>query len=119
MYCRESCSSTTRNDLAMVVDAYDGIVGCRWRTDADLLNDDRRVPILWITTARGLNYDCYSGILSDYDDYSPSLDIDYQYMRDTSCLHTGLSCRDASYEHHWLFLDLVTQEEIAPVCAGG
>ena len=66
-----------------------------------MLNDDRRGPILWITTVPGLKYDCYSVILTEHDDYHPVLEVDYRYMRDASLFHPGLCCRDQDYEQHW------------------
>ena len=45
--------------LADVVGSFGGNAGRRWRTDANALYDDRRIPILWITTTTRLKYDCF------------------------------------------------------------
>ena len=74
-------------DLATVVDRSDVNVDRGWRTDATMMNGDRRVPFLWITTVRGFKYECCSALPTDYNDYSPFLAIDHRYMRDTSSLY--------------------------------
>ena len=43
-------------DLVGVVDGFEGNFGRLWRTDLRILNDDRCVPILWITTVTGLKF---------------------------------------------------------------
>ena len=45
-------------DLATVVDYYEGNINHRWRTVTNMLNDDRRRPIMWVNTAVGVVYDC-------------------------------------------------------------
>ena len=51
-------------DLAGVVDSFEGNRNRKWRGDGSILNDDRRIPILWATTEVGLKYDCYSALLT-------------------------------------------------------
>ena len=75
-------------DLACVVDGFEGNFGRLLRTDVTALNDDRRVPILWINTSTGLRYDCYAALLTDHDGYCPVLTVDYRYMRDASLFHS-------------------------------
>ena len=101
-------------DRANVVDGYHGHVDRRWRVGSNRLNDDRRVPILWITTGTGLRYDCYSALLIDYGDYHPVHEVDYGYMRDAASFRPGLSRQDPDYEHHWLCPELMTEESTAP-----
>ena len=90
-------------DLANVVDGHDGNFDRRWRIDSNLLNGDRRAPVLRITTVTGLKYDCYSALVNEYDDYRLALEVDYRYTRDASLPHPGLCCRGQEYEHYWLF----------------
>ena len=56
----------------------------------------------------------HHGLLTDYDGYHLVLEVDYRYMRDASLLHPGLSHGDRDYEHHWLFLELMTAESAEP-----
>ena len=80
------------NGLAEVVGGFDGDFGRLWTTDASILNDDRRVPIIWITTVLGLKVDCCNALCTDYDDYFPALEVDCRYMRDASlCLFLIMS----------------------------
>ena len=95
-------------DLANVVDNFEGNANRRWLTDASALFDDRRVPILWITTETGLIYDYFSARRTDHDDYNPVTDVNYKRMRDVTELHPDANCRDPKYEHHWLYLELIT-----------
>ena len=101
-------------DLASVVDGFEGNFGRLLRTDVTILNDDRRVPIVWIDTSTGLRYDCFAAHFTDHDGYSPGLEVDYRYMRDASLFHLGLSHRDQDFEHHWLLPDLMTAESADP-----
>ena len=83
----------------------------KWRSDGSILNDDRRIPILWVTTEVGLKYDCYSALLIGFEDYQPVLGIEYRYMRDVSCFGPGVKIYDEGYEHHSMFLEML--------CCGG
>ena len=96
----------TAIDLANVVDNFECNANRQWKTDAGALFDDRRVPILWITTETGLIYDYFSACRTDHDDYR--LDVNYKRMRDVTELHPDANCRDPKYEHHWLYLELIT-----------
>ena len=80
-----------------------------------MLYDDRRVPILWITLVTGLKYDCYSALVTEYDDHHPVLEVDYRYTRDAPLFHPGLCCRAQEYEHYWLLPELMTVEDRGPV----
>ena len=99
-------------DLACVVDGFEGNFGRLLRTDVTALNDDRRVPILWINTSTGLRYDCYAAHLTDHDGYCPVLEVDYRYMRDASLFHSGLHHGEQGYEHYWLFPEMLNAENV-------
>ena len=73
------------------MDGFEGNFGRLLRTDVTTMNDDRRVPILWINTSTGLRYDCYAALMTDHDGYWPVLEVDYRYMRDASLFHPGLN----------------------------
>ena len=108
-------------DLAGVVDSLHGNACRQWRTDTTALRDDRRTPILWVTTTTGLKYDCYSALGTDHDEYKPVMDVDYKYMRNVMDMHLGVGCRDPEYEHVWLYSEVMgalesTLNESVPVC---
>ena len=73
-----------------------------------------QMPILWITMVTGLKFDCFTALFTEYDDYCLVIEVDYRYMRDASLFHPGLNHRDREYEHHWLFLELMTAESAEP-----
>ena len=98
-------------DLAGVVDSFEGNRNRKWRGDGSILNDDRRIPILWATTEVGLKYDCYSALLTVFEDYQPVLEIVYRYMRGVSSFYPGVKIRDEGYEHHSMFPEML--------CCGG
>ena len=77
-------------DLAGAVESFKGNHDRKLINYGSILNDDRRTPILWVTTEIGLKYDCYSAFLTGFEDYQPVLDIDYRYMRDASCFYPGI-----------------------------
>ena len=101
-------------DLVGVVDLFEENFGRLLRTDASILTDDRRVQILRIPTLAGLKFDCFT---AEYDDYCPVLAVDYRCTRDALLFHHGLNHRDRAYEHHWLFLALMTAESAEPAAA--
>ena len=87
--------------LASVVGYYEVNVNRRWRTDANMLNDDRRRPIIWVNTAIGLVYDCFSALHTDTDDYEPELTTDYRLFRDMSKMYQTPTIDDPDLEHYW------------------
>ena len=97
-------------DLADVVDTFDGNADRRWSTDSHSLYDDRRIPVLWVTTTTGLKYDCSSALRTDYEDYVPVMDVNYICMRDVTDTLFDASCRYPDYEHHWLYPELIKVE---------
>ncbi len=40
-------------DLASAVDCFEGNLMRWWRTDVSMLNDDRRIPIVWVIMVAG------------------------------------------------------------------
>ena len=64
-------------DLANPVDTCEGNIDRWWASDATMLTDDRRGPILWVTWTVGLRCDCDSAVFTDMPDYEPTLSVDY------------------------------------------
>jgi hypothetical protein len=90
-------------DYATMGDYYEGSINRRWRTDTNMLNDDSRCPIIWVNTAIGVVYDCFSALHTDNDDYFPELEVDYCFFRDATMMNTTPRMDDVELEHFWAY----------------
>ena len=75
--------------------------------------NDRRKPILWVTSINGLVYDCYSATFSDYDGYQPVLETGSRYFHDVYVVYNGATYQDVHYEHTWAYLEPMSMDELS------
>ena len=86
-------------DLGKVVDLLEGNLNRRWRTEATMLSDDRRPPVMWVTSEVGLVYDCFTALHVDNDDYCPVRSTDYRCCRETTMI--SLNIRHGDIDYHY------------------
>lgn len=98
-------------ESARVVGLVDGNLNRRRRTDANMLNNDRRRSIIWNTSEIGVVYDCFT-VLHVYNvDYCPALDTDYKCFSEFTMMSVSVGRGDLMYHYFWNVSDISPTEE--------